>query len=238
MEKGIVELEDKTNIFYEQMGQGENLFLLHGNGGDSSFFEYNVGELSKHFHLYLIDFRDHGRSDNAKDKLSFELMARDLREIFAELNIKKASILGFSDGANLALVFCLNYPQLVDKLILNAPNTRFDGTTLISKIISISENVFWNILPFFKRNKRVAALLLKDLKVTKNDLHTIDKKLLIIVGSRDLIRVDNVKNIAKNIDHSKLIVVKKSGHKLCRENPALFNKLIIDFMEEDKKWNC
>ena len=55
MEKGIIELEDKTNIFYEQMGQGENLFLLHGNGGDSSFFEYNVGELSKHFHLYLID---------------------------------------------------------------------------------------------------------------------------------------------------------------------------------------
>lgn len=31
MEKGIIELEDKTNIFYEQMGQGENLFLLHGN---------------------------------------------------------------------------------------------------------------------------------------------------------------------------------------------------------------
>lgn len=237
MKKGIIELNDKTNIFYEEMGQGENLFLLHGNGGDSTFFEYNVGQLSKYFHLYLIDFRDHGKSDNSKDKLSFELMAKDLEEIYTKLNISKANVLGFSDGANLALVFTLKYPKLVDRLILNAPNTRFDGTTLISKIISISENIFWNILPFFKRNKRVSSLLLKDLKLSKEDLHRIDKKVLIIVGSRDLIRVDHVKNIARNIDGSKLIVVKKSGHKLCRDNPALFNKLIIDFWEEDKKWN-
>ena len=235
MKKGIIELNDKTNIFYEEMGQGENLFLLHGNGGDSTFFEYNVGQLSKYFHLYLIDFRDHGKSDNSKDKLSFELMAKDLEEIYTKLNISKANVLGFSDGANLALVFTLKYPKLVDRLILNAPNTRFDGTTLISKIISISENIFWNILPFFKRNKRVSSLLLKDLKLSKEDLHRIDKKVLIIVGSRDLIRVDHVKNIARNIDGSKLIVVKKSGHKLCRDNPALFNKLIIDFWEEDKK---
>lgn len=231
MKKGIIKLNDGTDIFYNELGSGENLFLLHGNGGDSTYFEYNIGALSRGFHLYLIDFRDHGRSDNARDKLTFELMASDLKEIFEKLSIRSANILGFSDGANLALVFTIRYPYLVDKLILNAPNIRFSGTRLISKIISIGENIFWNILPFFKRNKRVAALLLKDLKLSKKDLVDIDKEVLIIVGSYDLIRLDHVKSISESIDRSRLVIVKKSGHKLARSNPGLFNKLVVDFME-------
>lgn len=231
MKKGIIKLTDGTDIFYEELGSGKNLFLLHGNGGDSTYFEYNIGQLAKKFHLYLIDFRDHGKSDNARDKLTFDLMASDLREIFEKLAIKSANILGFSDGANLALVFTIRYPQLVDKLILNAPNIRFSGTRLISKIISIGENIFWNILPFFKRNKRVAALLLKDLKLSKTDLAGINKLVLIMVGSYDLIRLDHVKNISESIDHSRLVIVKKVGHKLARSHPDLFNKLVMEFME-------
>ncbi|WP_105300661.1 alpha/beta fold hydrolase [Anaerococcus marasmi] len=231
MTKGMIKLSDGTDIYYEELGLGENLFLLHGNGGDSTYFEYNIGQLSREFHLYLIDFRDHGRSDNARDKLTFELMASDLKEIFEKLSIRRANILGFSDGANLALVFTIRYPYYVEKLILNAPNIRFSGTRLISKIISIGENIFWNILPFFKRNKRVAALLLKDLKLSKKDLVDIDKEVLIIVGSYDLIRLDHVKSISESIDRSRLVIVKKAGHKLARSNPGLFNELVVDFME-------
>lgn len=231
MTEGMIKLNDGTDIYYEELGFGENLFLLHGNGGDSSYFEYNIGALSKKFHLYLIDFRDHGKSDNARDELTFELLARDLKEVFDKLFIRRANILGFSDGANLALVFTIRYPYYVEKLILNAPNIRFSGTKLISKIISIGENIFWNILPFFKRNKRVAALLLKDLKLNKTDLADIDKEVLIIVGYYDLIRLDHVKNISQSINNSRLVIVKKSGHKLARSKPRLFNKLVVDFME-------
>lgn len=231
MTEGMIKLNDGTDIYYEELGFGENLFLLHGNGGDSSYFEYNIGALSKKFHLYLIDFRDHGKSDNARDELTFELLARDLKEVFDKLSIRRANILGFSDGANLALVFTIRYPYYVEKLILNAPNIRFSGTKLISKIISIGENIFWNILPFFKRNKRVAALLLKDLKLNKTDLADIDKEVLILVGYYDLIRLDHVKNISQSINNSRLVIVKKSGHKLARSKPRLFNKLVVDFME-------
>lgn len=231
MTKGMIKLSDGTDIFYNELGSGENLFLLHGNGGDSTYFEYNIGQLSKKFHLYLIDFRDHGKSDNARDELTFELLARDLKEVFDKLSIRSANILGFSDGANLALVFTIRYPYYVEKLILNAPNIRFSGTRLISKIISIGENIFWNILPFFKRNKRVAALLLKDLKLSRKDLVDIDKEVLIIVGSYDLIRLDHVKSISESIDRSRLVIVKKAGHKLARSNPGLFNELVVDFME-------
>lgn len=66
-------------------------------------------------------------------------------------------------------------------------------------------------MPFFKRNKRVAALLLKDLRLNKTDLGDIKNEVLIIVGSFDLIRLDHVKNISESIDRSRLVIVKKQA---------------------------
>lgn len=104
MGKEII-LKDKTRIYYKEYGRGEDLFLLHGNDGDMTYFEYQIGYLSRYFHLILIDFRDHGFSTNEKNKLNFELLANDLKEVYDQLGIKQASLLGFSDGANLCLVF-------------------------------------------------------------------------------------------------------------------------------------
>lgn len=230
MGKEII-LKDKTKIYYKEYGKGEVLFLLHGNDGDMTYFEYQIGYLSKYFHLILIDFRDHGFSTNTKNKLDFDLLANDLKEVYDYFGLKKASLLGFSDGANLCLVFHKLFPTYIDKLILNAPNARFNGITLRAKVFMIIENVFWSILPFFKRNKRVANLLLTDLKIDLKDLRSIDNKTLILVGSRDLIRISHIKKIAANIKNSKLIILKNQGHRLARSVPEIFNKLVYDFMK-------
>ena len=158
MGKEII-LKDKTKIYYKEYGQGDDLFLLHGNDGDMTYFEYQIGYLSRYFHLILIDFRDHGFSTNEKNKLNFELLANDLKEVYDQLGIKHASLLGFSDGANLCLIFHKLYPNYVNKMILNAPNARFKGITFPAKVLMVLENIFWSILPFFRRNKRVARLL-------------------------------------------------------------------------------
>lgn len=80
-------------------------------------------------------------------------MAKDLKEVYGILGIKKAHILGFSDGANLALVFNKAYPDLVDKLVLNSPNVRFDGIRPLAKLLAIGENIFWSILPFSRETR-------------------------------------------------------------------------------------
>ena len=229
--KNQIILEDKTKIYYEEYGSGEDLFLLHGNDGDMTYFEYQIGYLSKYFHLILIDFRDHGFSTNNSKNLTFEIMANDLKQVFNYLGIKTASILGFSDGANLCLIFYKLYGERINKMILNAPNARFDGITLWGKVLIICENIFWKILPFFKRNKRVARLLLTDLKIDKEDLRKIDKPTLIIVGSNDIIRLTHIRGIAENISNSKLYIIKNQGHKLARKAPDIFNKLVYDFMK-------
>lgn len=235
--KNEIILKDKTKIYYEEYGKGENLFLLHGNDGDMTYFEYQIGFLSRYFHLILIDFRDHGFSTNTKDHLSFELLASDLKEVYDYFSIKKANLLGFSDGANLCLVFSKLYPEKIDKMILNAPNARFKGLTFSAKCYMYFENIIRSILPFFKKNKRIAKLLLTDLKVDIEDLRQIESETLIIVGSNDLIRISHIKNIAKNIRNSNLVIVKNQGHRLARKAPEIFNHLVYDFLKEDYEKN-
>ena len=47
------------------------------------------------------------------------------------------------------------------------------------------------------------------------------------------IKIENGKivKIAKNIDGSKLVIVKNQGHRLARTAPEIFNKLVYDFLE-------
>lgn len=224
-------VRDGTDIYIRDMGQGEDLFLLHGNNGDSSYFDKQVKDLARDFHLILIDFRDHGRSTNASSKLSFEMMAKDLKEVFDHLAIKKAHLLGFSDGANLSLVFQMMYPDLTNKLVLNSPNVRSMGLTPLSRILIYMENFFWSLLPFFKRNKRVAGLLLYDLKIDKKDLANISKAVLVIAGSWDLISLEHTKEIASAIPGAILKIVQGAGHKLARTKPDIFNKIVSDFLK-------
>lgn len=226
-------LKDKTRIYYKEYGSGEDLFLLHGNDGDMTYFEYQIGYLSKYFHLILIDFRDHGFSTNTKGRLDFDLLANDLNEVFDQMGIKKVNLLGFSDGANLCLIFNKLFPDKINKMILNAPNARFKGITFPAKVIMVLENILWSILPFFKRNKRVANLLLTDLKIDIKDLRNIDKDTLILVGSRDLIRISHIKKIARNIKNSRLVIIKNQGHRLARTSPEIFNKLVYKFLKGD-----
>ena len=48
----------------------------------------------------------------------------------------QADFLGFSDGANLALVFCQQLPQKVHRLILNSGNTLVKAVRFSARVIS------------------------------------------------------------------------------------------------------
>lgn len=229
--ENLIEMPDKSKIFYKQFGQGENLFMLHGNDGDMRYFDGQVEFFKKYYHVYLIDFRDHGKSTNTKNKLSFKMMAQDLKEVFDKLSIKQAHILGFSDGANLALVFNKYYKDRVGKLILNAPNARFEGLKDPLKILIKIQNFILDIIPIFKRSKRVKSLLMKDIPIGIRDLRNIESEVMIIVGSLDVIRLSHIRKISKNIRKSKLYIVKGAGHKLSRKYTDLFNKLVFDFLK-------
>lgn len=113
--------------FYIEKGQGEPLVLLHGNGEDSNYFINQIDEFSSNFRVIALDTRGHGQTPRGDSAFTIRQFADDLLVFLDRMNIQKANILGFSDGANIAMCFASKYPERVLKLVLNGGNLDTQG---------------------------------------------------------------------------------------------------------------
>ena len=105
--------------YYIEQGTGYPFILLHGNGEDSSYFSNQINEFSLMYHVFAIDTRGHGKTARGNAPFTIRQFADDLMEFMDSHKIDRANILGFSDGANIAMIFAIKYPDRVNKLILN-----------------------------------------------------------------------------------------------------------------------
>ena len=96
---------------YIEKGCGRPLILLHGNGNSSRYFKKQIRYFSAKFRVIAVDTRGHGKSPRGEGPFTMERFADDLKIFMEEMGIEKADILGFSDGANIALIFALRWPE-------------------------------------------------------------------------------------------------------------------------------
>ena len=114
-------------LYYREAGSGEPLILLHGNGEDGSHFADVMKHFASRYRVIAVDTRGHGKSPRGEAPFTIRQFAEDLREFMDQQKIEKANLLGFSDGGNIALIFALQYPERVLRLILNGANLNAEG---------------------------------------------------------------------------------------------------------------
>lgn len=102
---------------YKQFGQGQPLIILHGLFGTLDNWQTLARRLSAHYMVFIIDQRNHGRSPH-DDAFNYEILAEDLRDFMEAQWIYEAIIVGHSMGGKTAMQFALNYPDMVEKLMV------------------------------------------------------------------------------------------------------------------------
>ncbi len=112
-----------VEIFYKQSGAGRPMILLHGNGLDHSIFDELGEKLSQHYTVYAMDSRNHGQSGGAED-YSYEAMAADVYGLIKALDLGKVYLVGFSDGAVIALHVALQYLEVLEKVAFLGLNLK------------------------------------------------------------------------------------------------------------------
>ena len=108
----------ELKLYYETVGQGPPLLLLHGLGSSSQDWPLQIPDFAPHYTLLMPDIRGHGRSDKPAGPYHLTQFAADIRHLLAGLNIGPAHILGISMGGMVALQLALDTPQQVRSLIL------------------------------------------------------------------------------------------------------------------------
>ncbi|MEL6719893.1 MAG: alpha/beta fold hydrolase [Bacteroidota bacterium] len=117
---------------HKAFGQGDAIVILHGLFGTLDNWQTLAKKLAETYYVFLVDLRNHGRSPHVEG-MSYPLMANDLKDFLEQNWIHQAHIIGHSMGGKTAMQFALEYPDVVDKLVVVdiAPKAYQGGHELI-----------------------------------------------------------------------------------------------------------
>lgn len=107
-----------TRLYYEEMGVGYPLVMLHGGLLDHRMWDDQFEVFSEEYRVVRYDVRNHGDSKGAPETFT---QYEDLLKVLDRMNIDRAVIMGLSLGGRIALDFSIAYPERVAALVLAAP---------------------------------------------------------------------------------------------------------------------
>ncbi|GAA4963954.1 pimeloyl-ACP methyl ester carboxylesterase [Nonomuraea thailandensis] len=128
---------DGTRLAYHLFGEGEGdgegdgdpLICLPGGPMQDSGYLGDLGGLSEHRRLVLMDPRGTGESDEPRDPATYrcDRLVGDVEALREHLGLDRIDLLGHSAGANLAVLYATRHPHRTGRLLLIAPSTRAVG---------------------------------------------------------------------------------------------------------------
>lgn len=221
-------------LYYREAGNGEPLILLHGNGEDGSCFADVMEHFAYRYRVIAVDTRGHGKSPRGDAPFTIRQFAKDLKEFMDQKKIEKANLLGFSDGGNIAMIFALQYPERVLKLILNGANLNEKG---VKPSVQIPIEIGYRIAQIFsgisqkaQKNAEMLGLMVHDPNVNPDQLHSLCMPVLVIAGRQDMIKQKHTELIARSIPNAWLSII-PGDHFIAYKEPKMFCKEVEGFLE-------
>ncbi|HKT00584.1 MAG TPA: alpha/beta fold hydrolase [Rugosimonospora sp.] len=239
----------------ESPGSQPPLLLVHGGG---STIESNWGRLipalEKSRRMLAVELQGHGRTGAGDRPASFEGSADGVAALLAELGAGPVDVLGFSNGGQVAMQLAIRHPAAVRRIVVASAPFRRDGMV----------DGFWDGLAAATYADLPQPYREADLAVSGDPAHAermfqLDRELmltgftdwpdalvasiaapaLVVVGDRDVIRVEHASLLASLIPGARLLVVPGNhgdylGELAATGDPGPMERtlpFILDFLE-------
>ncbi len=102
---------------YKEFGQGDPIIILHGLFGTLDNWQTIAKKFAANHTVFILDQRNHGNSPHS-DAFNYSILTEDLYQFMTDHWIYNAIIIGHSMGGKVAMQFAMNYPDMVEKLIV------------------------------------------------------------------------------------------------------------------------
>jgi pimeloyl-ACP methyl ester carboxylesterase len=117
-------------------GEGPALLLIHGIGDSSVSWLELIPALARDHTVIAPDLLGHGRSDKPRADYSIGAYANAMRDLLTVLGLERATIVGHSLGAGVAMQFAYQYPERCERLVLVAAGGISREVHLILRLAS------------------------------------------------------------------------------------------------------
>ena len=249
-------------IQYVEAGSGPTVILLHGLGGSSVVWNFNIGPLAEKFHVVVPDQIGFGKSDKPLVNYRIRTYVDFLDQFCKQLKIERATLVGNSMGGWIAAMYAASFPDRVDKLVLVDaagyappkdvdtraffslnPTTRAETKILLSKVFynkafqtdaAIDQAIATRMAAGDGYTiKSITESIIRGEDFLDDVVKTIKQPTLIIWGRQDgLVPLANGERFNKDIAGSKMVVIDECGHIPNTEKPGEFNAALLKFLTE------
>ena len=199
-----------ARIYYQVYGDLNSgktpLLVLHGAYMSAESMAPLVMRFAATRPVIAIAQRGHGRTGDVAGGITYELLADDAAGVLQALSVETADVLGYSMGANAALLAAVRHPERVGKQVIVSGTYRRDGwhPGVLQAIEKITPEFFAGG-PMEREYKRLSptpdsfATLVEELKALdaapnnwpENRIRAIRGKTMVIVGDADAVRLEH-----------------------------------------------
>ena len=229
------------------------MLLLHGGFGTVEDFASQTPELAKHFRIIAFERPGHGHTADTSEPFSFETMAEVTVDFIEALKLGAVNLVGWSDGAIVALLVAISRPDMVMRLV--SVGGLFDTNAQSKEDLNwirllTPESLRKSASPLVKRHdeaspdgpahfpvvvEKTKRLWLNEPNITKEELAKISAPTLVIAGDREAIPIEHTLELFRSIKGAQLCIIPGTTHFLLSEKPDMANKAILDFLTAKKK---
>jgi pimeloyl-ACP methyl ester carboxylesterase len=240
-EQGHV-VHDGASIWYASFGSGRPVILLHGGLGHSGNFGYQVPDLvTAGYRVIAIDSRGHGRSTRDTRPFTYDLMATDVLAVMDRLGVKRAALIGWSDGAIIAMIVADRAPERVSGVLFFAckmdpsGNKPFEPTPALKRCfarhskdyatLSTTPDSFKDFVEAVSQMQRTQP------NYSIDDLARIRVPVKIVHAAHDeFIKPEHATYLARSIPNASLTTLPDVSHFAPLQRPEKFNVELMEFL--------
>jgi 4,5:9,10-diseco-3-hydroxy-5,9,17-trioxoandrosta-1(10),2-diene-4-oate hydrolase len=132
-----VKVGDINTRFRTAGDEGTTVILVHGIGDAVETWESNIQVLGEHHRVYALDIMGFGRSDKPRIQPSLSIGAQFVSDFMETQHIERASVIGNSMGGGISLQFALQFPDKLEKLVLESAAALGTGVATFFRVFSI-----------------------------------------------------------------------------------------------------
>jgi pimeloyl-ACP methyl ester carboxylesterase len=240
---------DGLNTYYEVLGDGTPLMLLHGGFGNAAAMMPMAGRLAATHRVYMPERRGHGHTADPGD-ITYELMAEDTAGFMREMDIGRAPIVGYSDGAIICFYLGMRHPKAVERLVPISGNFHWNGLTERMREVFARSTpeafamVLGDVVTYYNENSpdgpdhfpvvfsKMQRLFLNEPNLTAEDLGAIQAPTLVLAADRDLMTLEHTVELHRAIQGSQLCIIPGANHNLVFDRAEEVSAAVSRFLAQ------
>lgn len=238
---GYVKINGHPTWVHDQGGPGAPLLLLHGGMSNSDVMLGSIGAgLSERYRVIAFDRRGHGFTADTEAPFHYSDMASEAVGVLEQVVGGPAHLVGWSDGANTALLVALARPELVHKLVAIGANYHFEGVLpfdmvpeaplaqeLGSAYAARSPDGAGHLEVVLEKTFTMYA---SEPTLTGADLAGISHPVLVAAGDDDMVALSHTVSLYEALPAGQLAIIPGASHALPLEQPDVLTGLILRFL--------